>query len=60
MELKRWKHKYSLKPQNQRPTSPALAIKECDWDMFPNVYILLQIAAQSLSHHVSVNEVPVD
>ena len=44
MELKRWKHKYSLKPQNQRSTSPALAIKECDWDMFPNVYILLQIA----------------
>ena len=26
MELKRWKHKYSLKPENQRPSSPALAI----------------------------------
>ena len=44
MELKRWKHKYSVKPQKQRPSSPALAIKECDRDMFPNIYILLQIA----------------
>ena len=39
MELKRWKHKYSVKPQKQRPSSPALAIKECDRDMFPNIYI---------------------
>ena len=43
MELKRWKNKYTLKPADQRPSSPALAIKECDRDMFPNIYILLQI-----------------
>ena len=44
MELKRWKNKYTLKPADQRPSSPALSIKECDQDMFPNIYILLQIA----------------
>ena len=44
MELKRWKHKYILKPADHRPTTPALAIKECDQDMVPNIYTLLQIA----------------
>lgn len=44
MELKQWKNKYTRKPADQRPFSPALPIKECDQDMFPNIYILLQIA----------------
>ena len=44
MELKCWKHKYISKPADQRPSTPALAIKECDQDMLPNIYTLLQIA----------------
>ena len=44
MELRRWKNKYTMKPIDKRPSSPAQAIKECDRDMFPNIYILLQIA----------------
>ena len=30
--------------EDERPSSAAEAIKECDRDMFPNIYILLQIA----------------
>ena len=36
-------NKYTLKPRDQRP-SPAVGIKECDWDMFPNIHAMLQIA----------------
>ena len=60
MELRWWKNKYTMKPIDKRPSSPAQAIKECDRDMFPNIYILLQIAAQFQLHTVSVKEVPVD
>ena len=36
-------NKYTLKPRDQRP-SPAVSIKACDWDMFPNIHEMLQIA----------------
>ena len=39
MELKCWKHKYILKPADQRPSTPALAIKECDRDNYVSKYI---------------------
>ena len=45
MELKRWKNRYFAIKENERPSSAAGTIKECDRDMFPNLYIiLLQIA----------------
>ena len=44
MELKRWKNRYMARKEDERPSSAAEAIKECDRDMFPNIYILLQIA----------------
>ncbi len=44
LELKRWKNKYMTVPASQRPSSPAQAIKDCDQDLFPNIYVLLQIA----------------
>lgn len=44
MELRRWKNKYMAVPASQRPTTPAKSIKDCDQDLFPNIYIFLQIA----------------
>ena len=44
MEIQRWKNRYMPKQYKERPSSAADAIKECDKDMFPNIYILLQIA----------------
>ena len=41
MELKRWKNRYMARKEDERPSSAAEAIKECDRDMFPNIYILL-------------------
>ena len=40
-ELMRWRLKMSAE---DRPASPAAAIKECDATLFPNIRILLQIA----------------
>ena len=42
-EMEHWKLKYMNIPQEERPSSPAKAIKECDRDCFPNVFVLLQI-----------------
>ena len=43
-ELFRWKQKFvSLQP-DQRPSSCASALKQCDKDFFPNVHVLLRIA----------------
>ena len=44
MELRRWKNKYMAVPVSSRPSSPAQSIKDCDQDLYPNIYILLQIA----------------
>ena len=44
LELKRWKNRYMSMPPQLRPASPAAAIKDCDWDTFPNISVLLQIA----------------
>ena len=43
MELKWWKHHYMSIPADQRPASPAKAIKECDSALYPNISVLLQI-----------------
>ena len=43
-ELTRWKYVHTLKPAKERATTCAKAIKECDRLLFPNLYILLQIA----------------
>ena len=43
-EMELWKHRYMNLPPEGRPSSPAKAIKDCDHDCFPNVYVLLQIA----------------
>ena len=44
MELQRWKHKFKDMGAEERPSSCAKAIKACDKESFPNVFILLQIA----------------
>ena len=36
--------RYDNLPEEMRPTTPASAIKDCDKDMSPNVYVLLQLA----------------
>ena len=43
-ELRRWKWKFQDMPEEERPSSPAQAIKVCDPNYFPNVRVLLQIA----------------
>jgi len=37
--------RYSSKPKEDRPNTAAKAIKECDDDLFPNIYALLKICA---------------
>ena len=43
-EVLRWRHKYTSLPERERPDSCAKAIKLCDPDFFPNIFVLLQIA----------------
>ena len=43
-ELARWKYIHTMKPESERATTCAKAIKECDRVLFPNLFILLQIA----------------
>jgi len=43
-ELRRWKNRFISKKVAERPSSAGEAIKECDKDMFPNIFVLLQIA----------------
>ena len=43
-EFRRWQQKFHDMPEEERPSSPAQAIKVCDPDYFPNVRVLLQIA----------------
>ena len=44
MELQRWKHNFKDMGAEERPSSCAKAIKACEKESFPNVFILLQIA----------------
>ena len=44
MELTRWRSRYLAIEPHLRPASPAVAIKDCDAPLFPNISILLQIA----------------
>lgn len=43
-ELSRWKHMHVSKAASDRATTCAKALKECDKLLFPNLYILLQLA----------------
>ena len=43
-EITRWKLKYMSEIESKRPSSSASALKECDKNTYPNLYILLQIA----------------
>ena len=44
MELERWKNRYTGKKARERPSSAGEALKECDKEMFPNIFVLLHIA----------------
>ncbi|PFX33772.1 Zinc finger MYM-type protein 1 [Stylophora pistillata] len=44
-ELLRFQIRYSLKPKEDRPNTAAKALKECNDDLFPNIYALLKICA---------------
>ena len=44
MELRMYKYQWSSLPAAERPPSLAKAIKECDRQVFPNIWTLLQIA----------------
>ena len=44
MELTRRRSRYLAMEPQLRPASPAVAIKDCDAALFPNISILLQIA----------------
>ena len=44
MELTRWRSRYSAMEPQLRAASPAVAIKDCDAALFPNISIFLQIA----------------
>ena len=60
MALKRWKNKHVVIPTDMRPYPLVEAIKSCDSDLFPNVYVLLQMACNiPFTSHVSVKEVSV-
>ncbi len=43
-ELTRWKYMHTIKAANVRATTCAKALKQCDKLLFPNLYVLLQIA----------------
>ena len=45
-ELRRWRKRYIVMPADERPSSPAQTIKECDKDMFPNISVLLKVACR--------------
>ena len=43
-EIRRWKSRYLSMLEKLMPTSPTRAIEECDTDLSPNIFTLLQIA----------------
>ena len=44
-EFRRWKNKWRTEIPSSRPNSVAKSLKVCDEDFFPNIYILLKLAA---------------
>ncbi|XP_013421627.1 52 kDa repressor of the inhibitor of the protein kinase-like [Lingula anatina] len=44
LEVRRWENRFDKVPETERPNSPALAIKKCDPDVYPNLYVLLKLA----------------
>lgn len=43
-EMIRWRNKFAKVPAEERPTSCAQAIRQCDEKSYPNLYVLLKIA----------------
>ena len=43
-EITLWMKKWEDVPKSQRGSTLAIAIKECDEDNFPNIFVLLKIA----------------
>ena len=43
-EITLWMKKWEYVPKSQRGSTLATAIKECDEDNFPNIFVLLKIA----------------
>ena len=43
-EITLWMKKWEDVPKSQRGSTLAIAIKECDEDSFPNIFVLLKIA----------------
>ena len=43
-EIRKWKSRYLSMLEKLMSTSPARVIEECDKDLFPNIFTLLQIA----------------
>ena len=44
-EFLRWKRRWAVTPERERPQTVASALKKCDASMYPNLFVLLQIAA---------------
>ena len=44
-EFLRWKRRWTFTPERERPQTVASALKKCDASMYPNLFVLLQIAA---------------
>ena len=42
-ELFRWKHRFQNKPPEECPSTTAQALKECNEELFPNIFTLLKI-----------------
>ena len=42
-ELFRWKHRFQNKPPEECPSTAVQALKECDEELFPNIFTLLKI-----------------
>ena len=43
-EFRRWKSKFSCTSQDSRPSTLEMALKACDEDAYPNIFVLLSIA----------------
>ena len=57
--MTRWKIKFMSVTVSKRPNSCASALKECDKDAYPNVYILSQIARTLPVSSCNANEMQV-
>ena len=44
-EAWRWRAKWLAEDADSRPSTLSMALKECDRDYFPNIYVLLRVAS---------------